>query len=114
MLALLDGLGLPDLFASIQELTKGKRTTAPDRHTGEGIFFSSKAVDVFRLAANGLVWIVDNLRHDQAIGVSAVTAGTLVQVELDPYTGLQLSALFGATRRTPGSLALVRSSSCSP
>jgi len=49
---LLTGLDLPDLFAAVQELSKGKRTTAPDRHSGEGIFFTSKAVDLFTLAAN--------------------------------------------------------------
>ncbi len=55
-----NSLRLPDRFASIQELSKGKATTAPDRHSGQGIFFTSKAVDRFRLAANGLTWIVDN------------------------------------------------------
>lgn len=88
------GLGLPDRFAAIQELTKGKRTTAPDRHTGEGIFFSSKAVDIFRLACNGLVWVVDNLRRDTAVGVSGVTTGTRVTVEVDPATTVDLGLLF--------------------
>jgi anti-sigma regulatory factor (Ser/Thr protein kinase) len=88
------GLGLPDLFASIQELTKGRTTTAPDRHTGEGIFFASKAVDVFVLASAGLAWTVDNLRNDQAVGTSAIVTGTRVTCELDPATDRQLSTLF--------------------
>jgi anti-sigma regulatory factor (Ser/Thr protein kinase) len=91
---LLTGLGLPDLFASVQELSKGKRTTAPDRHSGEGIFFTSKAVDLFALAANGLVWTVDNLRRDEAIGASPVQVGTTVRLSLDPGTDRDLSALF--------------------
>jgi anti-sigma regulatory factor (Ser/Thr protein kinase) len=88
------GLGLPDLFASIQELTKGRTTTAPDKHTGEGIFFASKAVDIFVLASAGLAWTVDNLRDDQAVGTSAVDAGTRVTCELDPATGRELATLF--------------------
>lgn len=88
------GLGLPDNFTAIQELTKGKRTTAPDRHTGEGIFFTSKAVDVFRLSANGIDWTVDNLRNDQAVGMSRVVQGTTVSLELDPATDRDLSELF--------------------
>jgi hypothetical protein len=91
---LLAGLGLPDLFASVQELSKGKRTTAPERHSGEGIFFTSKAVDLFTLAANGIVWTVDNLRHDQALGASAVRVGTTVRFSVDPGTERDLGAVF--------------------
>lgn len=71
-------IGLPDRAAAILELTKGKRTTDPARHTGEGIFFTSKVVDVFRLEANGIAWTVDNARDDQAVGHSAVVEGTRV------------------------------------
>ncbi len=88
------GLGLEDLFAAIQELTKGRTTTAPDRHTGEGIFFASKAVDVFALSSAGLTWTVDNLRNDQAVGISPVTAGTRVTCEIDPATDRSLAKVF--------------------
>jgi anti-sigma regulatory factor (Ser/Thr protein kinase) len=88
------GLGLPDLFASVQELSKGKRTTAPERHTGEGIFFTSKAVDAFVLEANGLAWSVDNLRGDQALGASPVRIGTVVAFTLDPETDRDLGTVF--------------------
>jgi anti-sigma regulatory factor (Ser/Thr protein kinase) len=88
------GLDLPDLFASVQELTKGKRTTAPDRHTGEGIFFTSKAVDAFSLDANGLGWTVDNLRGDQALRASPVRIGTVVAFSLDPETDRDLGSVF--------------------
>jgi hypothetical protein len=69
-------LDLPDDQAAILELTKGKRTTDPDHHTGEGIFFSSRAVAVFSLEANGLTWVVDNRRGDQAVGESDTLVGT--------------------------------------
>ena len=87
-------LGLDDLFASIQELTKGRTTTAPDRHTGEGIFFTSKAVDVFTLSSAGLTWTVDNLRDDQAVGTSTVTVGTRVTCEIDPASDRVLAGVF--------------------
>src|SRR5262249_11163117 len=35
-----DALALEDHFAAIQELHKGKTTTNPREHTGEGIFFT--------------------------------------------------------------------------
>ena len=91
---LADGKDLPDLFSAVQDLTKGKQTTDPARHTGEGIFFSSKAVDLFSLASNGLVWTVDNLRADQAVGTSATTTGTTVILEIDPNTNTELTEVF--------------------
>lgn len=80
------GLNLADDFESIGSLTKGKQTTAPDHHSGEGIFFTSKALDVFRLAANGKRWTVDNLRADQAVGVSDVVQGSEVIGQIDRQT----------------------------
>ncbi|MDO8499080.1 MAG: DUF4325 domain-containing protein [bacterium] len=38
---------LPDNMSAIQELLKGKTTTAPKEHTGQGIFFTSKMADSF-------------------------------------------------------------------
>jgi hypothetical protein len=62
------GLNLESEFEAVQELSKGKRTTDPLHHTGEGIFFTSKVVDLFRLVSSGVRWTVDNLRQDQALG----------------------------------------------
>lgn len=88
------GWNLPDLHAAAAELTKGKRTTAPAQHSGEGIFFTSKAVSKFRLESNGLAWVVDNDRIDQALGPSQVTRGTVVTIEIDLATQLTLGDLF--------------------
>jgi len=91
---LADGKDLPDLYAAVQQLTKGKQTTAPSHHSGEGIFFSSKAVDTFWLEANGIAWVVDNVREDQAVGVSGVVTGTRVRFELAVDTVRDLGSLF--------------------
>jgi excisionase family DNA binding protein len=80
------GLGLADDFESISALSKGKQTTWKERHTGEGIFFTSKALDVFQMSANGKRWTVDNIRGDQAVGVSYIEAGTEVVGQVDPTT----------------------------
>ncbi len=47
----------------IQELLKGKLTTDPKRHTGEGIFFTSKVCDSFYLNSEGF-----QLRDDKKTG----------------------------------------------
>lgn len=80
------GLGLSDDFAAVQELTKGKRTTWAERHSGEGIFFTSKMVDLFRLSSAGLRWTVDNIRGDHAAGRSEPVPGTTVYAEVSPAT----------------------------
>ena len=87
-------LHLEDVYDALGELSKGKTTTDPEHHTGEGIFFTSKAVDVFSLESGGLRWTVDNVRGDQAVGASEVERGTRVRWEMDPATSRELSAVF--------------------
>jgi anti-sigma regulatory factor (Ser/Thr protein kinase) len=47
-------LGLEDERESVLQLSKGKFTTEPKNHTGEGIFFTSRCFDEFWIMANGL------------------------------------------------------------
>lgn len=47
-------LNLPDMRQAIFELAKGKLTTDPNKHTGEGVFFTSRMFDYFEIDANGL------------------------------------------------------------
>jgi anti-sigma regulatory factor (Ser/Thr protein kinase) len=47
-------LELPDMRQALFELSKGKLTTDPKRHTGEGVFFTSRMFDSFEINANGL------------------------------------------------------------
>lgn len=46
--------GLSDSLHAILELSKGKLTTDPKKHTGEGIFFSSRIFDTFTISSGGL------------------------------------------------------------
>lgn len=45
--------GLLDERHAILELSKGKLTTDPSRHSGEGIFFTSRMFDSFRILSGG-------------------------------------------------------------
>lgn len=47
---------LPDERQAILELAKGKLTTDPSKHSGEGIFFSSRAFDYYRILSCGLTF----------------------------------------------------------
>jgi len=77
---------LPSNVAALQEISKGKLTTQPERHTGQGLFFTSKIADRFELEANGLRWVVDNVRGDTAISETATKQGTIVRFELSLAT----------------------------
>ena len=48
--------GIEDPRLAVLELSKGKLTTQPARHTGRGLFFTSRLFDVFDLYANGLTY----------------------------------------------------------
>jgi anti-sigma regulatory factor (Ser/Thr protein kinase) len=87
-------LGLSNHRSALAELSKGKVTTQPNRHSGEGLFFTSRAVDYFDLQANGLRWTVDNRLGDFALGASSYAPGTLAVVEVDPTTTRSLEELF--------------------
>lgn len=85
---------LEDHVAAIQEISKGKLTTDPQRHTGQGIFFTSKAVDLFSLASNGWKWTVDNKRNDTAIARCLSHEGTRVHFVIDPESERTLQSVF--------------------
>ena len=57
-------LSLYDPRDALIELAKGKFTTDPERHTGEGIFFSSKVFDCFQIRSGGLVFAHDDGEQD--------------------------------------------------
>jgi anti-sigma regulatory factor (Ser/Thr protein kinase) len=88
------GLGLESLLAAIEALSKGKVSTQPERHSGEGIFFTSKMGSAFSLEANGFLWLVDNVRDDQMIAESKTTTGTAVHFEVALETTLTPKSVF--------------------
>jgi anti-sigma regulatory factor (Ser/Thr protein kinase) len=47
-----EAFALDEPHLAMLELSKGKLTSAPDRHCGRGLFFTSKLADVFDLHAN--------------------------------------------------------------
>ena len=90
-----DRLGLATELEALQELSKGKMTTMPSRHTGEGIFFTSKAVNRFEIISGSLHWIVDNRRGDMAVGsVDPPQVGTTVRAAVDIDNPIDLTAVF--------------------
>lgn len=55
---------LKNELEAIQDLLKGKQTTAPKKHTGEGIFFTSKIADMLTIQSSRKKLIFNNLLDD--------------------------------------------------
>ena len=86
-----------DHFEALEHLMKGKQTTDPKRHSGQGIFFTSKAADVFILRSARLKWTVDNLRKDVFVDETrARLPGTEVTFRLGRSTAKDLKTIFDA------------------
>jgi hypothetical protein len=76
-------LGFYDPREAILELAKGKLTTDPDNHTGEGIFFTSRAFDSFTIMSRTLYFSHKAERDDWLIDHDSEIPGTAVFLKLD-------------------------------
>lgn len=89
-------LGLHDAREAILELAKGKLTTAPEAHTGEGIFFTSRAMDGFEIESHHLRFSHGARSDDSIAEQKADTPGTRVRMQLANHTPRQLTEVFNA------------------
>ncbi len=80
---------------AIQDLLKGKTTTMPTSHSGEGIFFTSKIGDTFLLESFGYRVTMDNTIKDVFIEqVKQRKKGTRVTFQLNVSASQHLSDVF--------------------
>lgn len=81
---------------AIQDLLKGKQTTDPKRHSGEGIFFTSKAVDRLLIAGSNKRLIFDNLVDDVFVRTGKTLSGTDVEAFVSARSKKGLKEIFAA------------------
>lgn len=80
---------------AIQDLLKGKTTTQPQAHSGEGIFFTSKSADVFLLDSHQLRLQLDNESEDVSIeDLSRRQQGTRVTFKISRRSKRHLIQVF--------------------
>lgn len=80
---------------AIQDLLKGKTTTAPSMHSGEGIFFTSKVGDEFLLDSYGYQFSADNRIKDIFVGqTKGQKQGTRVTFRLNINDKHHLNDIF--------------------
>lgn len=80
------GLGLEDDRHAVLELTKGKVTTDPENHSGEGIFFTSRIFDEYTISSGDVFFKHDTIDdYDWILGEGQEpenVRGTLVSMRL--------------------------------
>ncbi|AWV08765.1 STAS-like domain-containing protein [Marilutibacter maris] len=102
-------LDLPDERLALLELSKGKLTTDPRRHSGEGVFFTSRMFDRFQIASGELVF-----DHDEASGDDLLfdrdshAGGTDVYMEIAADTLRTDTEVFSAYSSGPDEYAFAR------
>ena len=92
-----DDFNLHDPRHALLELSKGKLTSDPSRHTGEGIFFTSRMFDVFSLWSENF-FFARRFKGDgwltQADGVKQSVKGTCVYMEISEDSEREMKEVF--------------------
>ncbi|MFQ5751103.1 MAG: STAS-like domain-containing protein [bacterium] len=87
-------LRLTDENAAIGELIKGKTTTMEEKHTGEGIFFTSKAADVMFFRSHKIKLVFDNQNKDVFVEEKKSITGTEVVFSISKKSKKKLDEIF--------------------
>lgn len=86
--------GLRSEMEAIQDLLKGKQSTAPKTHSGEGIFFTSKAVDILNIKSSHKQLTFNNNIKDIFIKDIKETFGTKVLCTINLSSAKKLEEIF--------------------
>lgn len=101
-------LGLLDERHSVLELAKGKLTTDPDNHTGEGIFFSSRMFDGFAILSGNVYfshkydevedWILEQQKLQTGTGVFMELSNTTARSSKQIFDSFSSDDDYGFTK----------------
>ncbi len=88
--------GFSDENEALGELTKGKITTMPERHTGEGVFFTSKAADNVNFRSHNINLIFNNVKKDTFVEEKKSIQGTQIGFEIGKNSRRILADIFNS------------------
>jgi len=94
-------MNLADEREAILELTKGKLTTDPTKHTGEGIFFTSRMFDTFSILSGHYFFHHMPDDSDWLLEATDLSQGTLIRMAVATDTSRTLMKVFDKYT-TPG------------
>lgn len=87
--------GLSSEKESILELSKGKLTTDPDNHTGEGIYFTSRVFEHFYIYSSGHFFNHDkDSVHDFLLEHNHDVEGTIVEMQIRSDSNISQQQVF--------------------
>lgn len=89
-----DKFRLSDEHAAMIELVKGRTTTMPEAHTGEGIFFTSRAADRMVLRSHRIQIEWNRARDDVFVSAPRFRKGTTVLFEIRRDSRIRLEDVF--------------------
>jgi len=81
--------------AALVELLKGRTTTMREAHTGEGIFFTSRAADRFVLRSHRIQVEWNRIKDDVFVSNPRFLRGTRVSFAIQRSSRLRLEEIFG-------------------
>ena len=88
-------MGLSDPRESILELSKGKLTTDPENHSGQGIFFTSRTFDDFVIESGDLFFShTSGEKNDWLLHRDVIQSGTTVVMEIALESNRTLKSVF--------------------
>lgn len=87
-------LGLPDEHAALVELVKGRTTTQPERHSGEGLFFTARAADRLVLRSHRIQVEWDRRKDDVFVSQTRPLAGSQIAFLLERSARRRLEDVF--------------------
>jgi len=87
-------LSLLDERHAVLELAKGKLTTDPSKHSGEGIFFASRMFDEYAILSGGVHFSHEFGKDEDWILEKAPQDGTTVYMKLNNHTSRTTKKVF--------------------
>ena len=94
---------MDSLDEAICELFKGKLTTDPENHSGEGIFFSSRLADRFAIFSDGKIFTINKYDIDGLWDDPEPHVGTAVIIELSNESNKKAAEVFNQYSQVGGS-----------
>jgi anti-sigma regulatory factor (Ser/Thr protein kinase)/23S rRNA pseudoU1915 N3-methylase RlmH len=85
---------LKNIMEAIQDLLKGKQTTSPKAHSGEGVFFTSKVADILTILSGNKQLVFNNRLDDVFITDIKNRQGTKVVFTVNKEAKCQLKEVF--------------------
>jgi len=85
---------LANELEGLEHLLKGKQTTQPQKHSGEGIFFTSRIADVFKIKSHSILLTIENRKQEVFVKEEPFEKGTEVVFRFLKRSRKSLSELF--------------------